>query len=213
MSVGDYALNALLVAVVIRQIRGKRLTVLGLLWPIGLVGIAAAEYLRSIPTAGNDAVLVAAGVAVGAGLGTGAGVLTEIRELPPRGLVARATLPAAALWILGTGGRMGFALFAENGGGPAIARFSAANRITGASAWTACLLLMALAEVLGRTVALAWRGRGVSRAAGGWATAPTTEPGDRRTGTPAHLFRRCRRRPGYGCARPSGSRGSGSDPS
>lgn len=165
MSAGDYALNALLIAVVIRQVRGKRLTVAGLVWPIALVGVAAVKYLHGIPTAGNDAALVVAGGVVGAGLGAGAGLLTDVRALPGGGLLAKASVPAAVLWVTGTGARMGFALFAENGGAAAIARFSAANRITGASAWTSCLILMALAEVVGRTAALAWRGRRVRAAA------------------------------------------------
>ncbi len=172
MSAGDYALNALLIAVVIRQIRGKRLTVVGLIWPIALVAIAGVKYLHGIPTAGNDVPFVVAGGLVGIGLGTGAGLLTEIRELPAGGLLARATASAAVLWTLGTGARMGFAVFAQNGGSAAIARFSAANHITGAGAWTACLVLMALAEVVGRTAALAWRAWRVRAA-----PSPAGEPG------------------------------------
>src|SRR5438270_893984 len=86
-------------------------------------------------------------VVPGAVLEAGAGVLTQIRRLPDDRLLAKATIPAALLWVAGTGARMEFAVFAENGGAAAIARFSTANRITGAAAWTACLLLMALAEV------------------------------------------------------------------
>ena len=37
MSPADYLLNGLLVALVIRQIRGKRLTAFGLLWPLAVV--------------------------------------------------------------------------------------------------------------------------------------------------------------------------------
>ena len=159
MSVEDYALNLLLVAVVIRQIRGKKLTVLGLLWPVGLVALAAAKYLRSIPTAGNDLALVLGGALVGAALGTLCAVFTRIHRLPDDTLLAKATGVAAALWIVGVGARMGFALFAEDGGGPAIGRFSTAHHITGAAAWTACLILMALAEVVGRTGVLALRSR------------------------------------------------------
>jgi hypothetical protein len=46
---------------------------------------------------------------------------------------------------------MAFAIWASNGGGPALGRFSAAHHITSATAWTAALVLMALAEVLVRT--------------------------------------------------------------
>lgn len=159
VSVEDYALNLLLIAVVIRQIRGKKLTVVSLLWPVGLVALAAAKYLRTIPTAGNDLALALGGALVGAALGSLCGVFTRIHHLPDDSLLAKATGLAAALWIVGVGARMGFALFAEDGGGPAIGRFSADHHITGAAAWTACLILMALAEVVGRTGVLAVRSR------------------------------------------------------
>jgi hypothetical protein len=57
-----------------------------------------------------------------------------------------------------------FALYATNGGGPAIGRFSAANGLT-LGAWTSALTLMALAEVTSRTAVLiprALHDRGVS---------------------------------------------------
>lgn len=157
MSPGDYALNLLLVALVLRQIRGKRLTAVSLAWPVGIVTLAGVEYLHGVPAAGNDLELAGAGVLVGATLGGLCGLFTRIHRLPDRALVAKATGMAAALWILGTGARMAFALYAENGGGPEIGRFSVAHDITGARAWTAALVLMALAEVLGRTAILGAR--------------------------------------------------------
>ncbi len=156
MSVEDYALNLLLVAVVMRQMRGKKLSTAGLLWPVGLVLVFGARYLRSIPTAGNDLVLIIGGAAFGAVLGTLCGLLTRIHRLPDGSLLAKATGVAALLWVLGVGGRMGFGLYAEHGGGPAIARFSTEHQV-GAGAWTAGLILMALAEVIGRTALLAVR--------------------------------------------------------
>jgi hypothetical protein len=165
VSLEDYALNLVLVAVVIRQIRGRKLTVVGLLWPIGLVLYAGVKYLHGVPTAGNDVALVILGGLAGATLGCLCGLLTRIRRLPDDSLVANATAAAALLWVLGVGARMGFAIFASNGGGPTVARFSAAHHITSAAAWTACLLVMALAEVLGRTALLATRGLRIRSAA------------------------------------------------
>ena len=52
---------------------------------------------------------------------------------------------------------MAFALYAENGGGPSVARFSAVHHITSAAAWTAALILMALTEVVGCTAVFAGR--------------------------------------------------------
>lgn len=158
MSLEDYALNLILVVVVIRQVRGKKLTAFGLLWPVGLVAWAAVEYLHAIPTAGNNLLLAIAGVLMGAVLGCSCGLLTRIHRLPDGSVVARATSVAALLWVIGVGARLGFALYAQSGGGPAIARFSADNHITSATAWTACLILMSLTEVLGRTAVLTTRG-------------------------------------------------------
>lgn len=158
MSFEDYALNLLLVAVVIRQVRGKKLTVVGLLWPVGLVLVAGVEYLDGIPTAGNDLPLALTGAATGVVLGCLCGLFTRIHRRPDGSLLATATGRAALLWVLGMGARICFALYGEHGGGPAIAQFSAAHDITSAAAWTACLLLMSLTEVLGRTLLLATRG-------------------------------------------------------
>jgi hypothetical protein len=159
LSLEDYAVSLLLVAVVIRQVRGKKLTAVGLAWPVGLVVWAAVEYLQGIPTAGNDLPLELGGALLGAVLGCLCGLFTRIHRLPDDSLQAKATGVAALLWVLGVGARMGFALYAENGGGPRIAQFSATHHITSAAAWTACLLLMSLTEVLGRTALLAGRGR------------------------------------------------------
>jgi hypothetical protein len=157
MTPGDYALNLLLVAAVVRQMRGKKLTAVGLLWPVGLVVLAAVEYLHSIPSAGNDLELALAGALIGATLGCLCGLLTRIHRQPDHSLLAKATGAAAVLWVLGVGARMAFALYAENGGGPSVAHFSAIHHITGAAAWTAGLILMSLTEVLGRTAVLAAR--------------------------------------------------------
>ncbi|MGI8696901.1 MAG: hypothetical protein ACR2JQ_09680 [Mycobacteriales bacterium] len=157
MSTGDYALNLLLVALVIRQIHGRKLTTVGLLWPIGLVVLAGLKYLHAIPTGGHDVVLVLGGALLGAILGCLCGAFTRIRRVPNGSLLAQATGIAAALWVLGVGARMGFALYAEHGGAGAIARFSTTHHITGTTAWTGCLILMALTEVVGRTAVLATR--------------------------------------------------------
>ena len=53
-------------------------------------------------------------------------------------------------WIGDVGARLAFAVAAGNGEGPAIARFSVANQITGSAAWVAALVMIALADVLTR---------------------------------------------------------------
>src|SRR5579875_3532181 len=159
MTFTDYLLNGALVLLVVRQLRGRRLTPVMLLLPLAIVTWAATHYLHGVPTAGNDVVLVGVGASIGLALGVGSGLLTRIVPAADGVPVATATIAAAALWVVGVGARMGFALYAQHGGGAAIARFSAAHSITSIQAWVAALVLMALAEVVSRTLILGYRSR------------------------------------------------------
>jgi hypothetical protein len=164
MSVTDYIINAILVLLVLRQIRENRLDLLSLVLPVVLVGAAAAYYLHSVPTAGNDISLDLALAAVGATLGTACALATRMRRGADGVALARAGVVAAILWIVGIGARTGFALYSSHGGGPAVARFSIAHDITSSAAWVAALVMMALAEVVGRTVTLRVRALRLSAA-------------------------------------------------
>ena len=62
------------------------------------------------------------------------------------------------MWIAGVGARMVFYFAATHGAGPAIAAFSIAHHITGPAAWTAALVMMALADVLTRLAVVYLRG-------------------------------------------------------
>lgn len=157
MTATDYLLNGVLVALVIRQVRGRRLTPKQFVWPLAIVAWAAFHYLHGIPTAGNDLVLAIGGALLGIALGTGAGYFTSITPDENGVPIAKASGIAAALWVLGVGSRMAFSLYAEHGGGPAIGRFSAAHNITSGEAWVAALILMSFGEVLARSVFLAVR--------------------------------------------------------
>ncbi len=157
MSFEEYLFNIALIALVIRQIRGRKLTWFSLVWPIGLVAYAAVTYLRSVPAHGNNIALVAAGAITGMALGCLCGRLTRIYRNRDGVVFAKATSTAATFWVIGVGSRLGFALYAKHGGEASIAAFSAAHAITSEAAWTACLILMALAEVLARTAFLAPR--------------------------------------------------------
>jgi hypothetical protein len=157
VSASDYVLNGVLILLVIRQIRGRRLTPTQFLIPLGIVTWAAVHYLHGIPTAGNDLVLPIVGVIAGVVLGSACGLLTRVVPDGEGVPVAYATGWAAALWVLGVGSRMGFSLYAEHGGAPSIARFSATHHITSGEAWVAGLVLMSLVEVVTRSVVLAVR--------------------------------------------------------
>jgi hypothetical protein len=164
MTTFDYLLNLVLVGLVVLQLRGRRLDRRALVLPLALVAWAASHYVHGIPTAGDDLALVAAGVAAGLTLGCLSALLTRISRGADGVPVARATVAAAALWVLGIGARMTFVLYVQHGGEPAVARFSAAHHLTG-PAWVTALVLMAFAEVVSRTLLLWQRSHGLRTAA------------------------------------------------
>jgi hypothetical protein len=165
MNATDYLINAVLVLLVLRQIRETRLTWQILLLPVLIVIGAACYYLRSVPTAGNDIVLDLTLAAVGATLGGLCALATRLRRGADGTPLSRAGWIAAILWVVGIGARMGFAWASSHGGGPAIGRFSVAHSITSADAWVAALFLMALAEVITRLAVLWIRSRRLPAAA------------------------------------------------
>ncbi len=157
MSLSDYLINILLITSVLRQLHGRHLTWFGLSWPIALVVYFAITYLRGYPTGGSDTALVIGGALAGSVLGGLCGRLSRVYTSPQGRIIVRATGLAAALWVLGTGSRLGFELYSEHGGYTAIKTFDAAHHITSVQTWATCLILMALAEVLARTAFLAPR--------------------------------------------------------
>ncbi len=157
MTFTDYAIDITLIALVILQIRGRRLTGRALLLPVVLVGYVAANYLHGIPTAGNDLIVVAGAATLGIALGVLCALFTTVKPGPDGHPVAKAGLIAAVLWVLGTGTRLAFQLYATHGGAGAIGRFSASHSITSSEVWVAALILMAMGEALARTGVLALR--------------------------------------------------------
>lgn len=164
MTTTEYLLNAALVLVVLRQLRGHRLAGATLYLPLAIVGVVAVKYLHSIPTQGNDLVLALVGALAGLTLGVCCGLYTLVYRDGSGIPFGRATGVAAALWTVGIGARIGFSLFAQHGGGPSLIRFSEAHSLTQAG-WVAALVLMALAEVVSRTTVLIVRSRRTGTAA------------------------------------------------
>ncbi len=161
MSAEDYLINGVLVLLVLRQIRWTRLGLTNLVLPVVIVAFVAVEYLRSVPSGGNDILFDVVLAVIGAILGTACALTTHMRRGGDGAVLARAGVAAALLWIVGVGARIGFAFWSSHGGGPAIARFSIAHSITSPSAWVAAIVMMALAEVLSRTAVLRLRARSV----------------------------------------------------
>ena len=165
MNINVYVINAILVLMVIRQIREHPLDLRSLAIPVLAVGAAAVLFLHSVPLGGNDIVLELACVLVGAMMGAVGGLATHLRRGADGRPLGRAGWVAASMWVGGVGARLAFAVAANNGAGPAIARFSAANHITGETAWVAALIMMALADVLTRLVIIYLRGRRLTASA------------------------------------------------
>jgi hypothetical protein len=154
MSSGQYLLNVVLLGYILISNLGTRVvTVRRFVVPVAIVAVAAFTYLRNVPTASHDVQLELAGVVAGVAFGIAAALLVR----PGRDAAGRVTMtagaPYAALWILVIGGRMLFAYGADHWFAAAVTTFSIENRITGADAWTAAFVLMALAMVLVRVLA------------------------------------------------------------
>jgi hypothetical protein len=157
MSITDYLIDSALVLLVLLQIKERAITTQTIVRPLIIVGVAVANYLHGIPTAGNDLVLAAALALTGATIGIASGVVMFIRRGDHGEVLARAGWASAFLWVLGMGSRFAFLVWITHGGSPTIAHFSAANSITSGEAWTVALLGMAVFEVVGRSLTLALR--------------------------------------------------------
>jgi hypothetical protein len=130
MSLFDWIFPLILIQSVVRQLRGKHLSAFSLAWPMGLVVWAAVTYTRGFPARASDLALVIGCSAAGGILGILAGRATNVYRRADGRLMARSTAATVAYWTLGTIGRLVFGLYATNGGGPVIERFSAANGLT-----------------------------------------------------------------------------------
>ena len=154
-----YLINALLVLLVVRQVREHQLDARALAIPVLAVAAAAVMFLHTVPGGGSDIMLDLLCVSAGAAMGAIGGLATRLRLGADGRPLGRAGILAAGMWIAGVGARMVFYFAATHGAGPAIAAFSIAHHITGSAAWTAALVMMALADVLTRLVVVYLRGR------------------------------------------------------
>jgi hypothetical protein len=155
----DYILDAVLLATVFLQFRGRRLTPRNLALPVAIVIYFLFAYLKGVPTAGNDGYLVLGGVVLGLVFGVGAGAFTRVYRAD-KGIYAKASLLAAAFWTVGVVGRTAFSLYATDGGSGAdrtIGNLMHTYDITTSKAIVACLLLMVLVEVGSRQLIVALR--------------------------------------------------------
>jgi hypothetical protein len=167
MSLSDYLVDSLLILLVVRQLRTANFDRRAWLIPLVAVVGVGQSYLHGVPTHGNSFLLVVLLAAFGVLLGTMSALATKVWYDGGRYAKIRAGVISAGLWILGMGGRMGFAIWASHGGESPLATFSAQHGITDQNAWTAALVLMALGEVLARVGILALRAHRATQAATG----------------------------------------------
>ncbi|GAA1962050.1 hypothetical protein [Kitasatospora viridis] len=172
MTLTDWIIDLALLLIVFRQLREERLTVRTVLLPLGIVSWVAVNYLRHIPTAGNDLALVAVFAGLGIAFGLVGGLLTRVRRVSGQVRI-KATIGAAALWVLSMGFRLGFAVWSSHASGAKhLAHFSMAHDITSGDAWVAALVLMAIGEVVVRLATIVVRGQ-LLVARGNRSAAPT----------------------------------------
>jgi hypothetical protein len=138
MRTTDYLINGLFVLIVLRQARERELDRRSAVIPLAIVAYVAHLYVRSIPTAGNDLVLVAALGTLGLTLGLASGFATHVRAGEHGLVVARVGLAAGALLVAGIGSRMAFAFaiaHARATRSPASARRTRSARPPGPWRW------------------------------------------------------------------------------
>lgn len=165
MGLDDWIISLALMLVVLRQLRGRRLTVTGIVWPVALVAWAAFTYLRQIPSYSSDWLFTISLAVAGLALGLATGFLTKVYRDKDK-VIGKATGAAATLWIIGMGSRVAFGIVALHGGAQAIASLSEDMHLHSADTWPTALITMALCEVLSRTLVLLARYRKASRQAG-----------------------------------------------
>jgi len=157
MTITDWSTDIGLLAIVLLQLRSRRLGFVQLVLPLLLVGLAVWYYFTAWPTTTNGGLLLAAGVAVGALLGIAAGASTRVWNHDDHPF-ARATALSAGLWILGMGFRLVFQIWATSSAGAAHVTTFSVQHLIEQAAWVDALLFMAVGQVVARTVVLSARG-------------------------------------------------------
>lgn len=130
----DYILDSALVLLVLFQIKERVLSTRSLIRPLVIVGIAVANCLHGIPTAGNDLVLVAILATLGAAIGAASGQAVKMRLGANGQVLARSGWLSGLFWVLGMGSRFAFIFWITHFGAGPIAHFSAQHSITSSEA-------------------------------------------------------------------------------
>ncbi len=164
MSVTDYVIDILLIAVIFRQVRARHLTPRSALLPLALLAVAGVVYLRPFTVGGNDVALIVVLTVIGLVLGAGSGLADKVWQGEQGSVISRATAVSVITWVLGMGFRFGFAYYSYHSGAHAVSTFSAHHDITGARIWTTAFVLMAFGQGLARIGVLQLRRHQTARA-------------------------------------------------
>jgi integral membrane sensor domain MASE1 len=152
-----YLLSLALVVFIFTQIKERPFRLFDLVRPLVIVALVAALFLRSFPTQGNDVAFILLSTIIGATLGALCGLTTNMRV--KEGVVLSSVGAIAIFfWCIGVVARSVFSFSVEHGGRAAIGHFSVQHHITD-NGWVTALVLMALAEVVARTITLTARAK------------------------------------------------------
>lgn len=159
MTTLDWIINlSILVFMVATVIGRRRVTPLTFWRPLAIVAALGLWLLRPLPTAGHDTLLELAGVGLGAVFGVLAAAASTVRR-EGAGVVVGSGAAYAAVWVAAIGLRVAFAEFATHNPdfGRWLVHFSVQHAISGADAWRAAFVLMALTTVVVRVALIALR--------------------------------------------------------
>lgn len=153
MTTAQWLLNiGLLIFILATNLGTRALTRRRLALPLLLAAAAGVLLLSNVPTLGNDAALDFIGAGTGVALGILASLLMPVQRRADGTVVSKAGVLYALLWLLVIGGRVFFAESANSWAATGIRDFSIRNAITGADAWTAAFVIMALSMVAARVM-------------------------------------------------------------
>ncbi|WP_027483582.1 hypothetical protein [Deinococcus pimensis] len=159
MSTTDWIVNvSILVLMIVTVIGTRKVTLATFLRPLVIVGAAGVFFLQGLPTAGHDVQLELFGVLLGVIFGVLASAASKVRRAGAD-VVVQSGRAYALVWFAAIGLRVAFAQLATQNPsfGRLVATFSVQHQITGADAWRAAFVLMALAMVVTRVVLIAVR--------------------------------------------------------
>ena len=135
-----YLINALLILLVVRQIREHQLDARALAVPVLAVAAAAVMFLHAVPAGGSDIALDLLCVSAGAAMGATGGLATRLRPGAGGRPLGRAGVLAASMSIAGVGARMVFYFAATHGAGrpspPSASRTTSPARPPGPPRWS-----------------------------------------------------------------------------